>query len=190
MFAGYVMDFLPTDHPEVLIVRPRVFADGRGTFSEVFNRQVWQAQGMSVDFCQDNQVLSHAAGTVRGMHFQRPPHAQAKLVRVVRGAILDVAVDVRTGSPRFGQMVACTLSAENGEQLFVPAGFAHGYCTLVPDTEVIYKVDAHYAPDAEGGLFWDDPDLGIPWPAVANPETVLERDRTLPLLKDLPPSFP
>ena len=142
--------------------------------------------GVEADFVQDNQAFSARRGTVRGLHFQTAPHPQAKLVRVLRGAIFDVAVDIRPGSPTFGRWAGAELTAEGGEQLFVPRGFAHGYCTLTDDTELFYKVDGLYAPQTEGGVLWNDPDLGIDWPITG--EAVLsDRDRTLPRLKDLPP---
>ena len=130
---------------------------------ETWNRQTFCDAGLDFDFVQDNQSTSTAAGTVRGLHFQLPPHVQAKLVRVVKGRILDVAVDVRRSSPNFGQHAAAELSAENGCLLFVPGGFAHGFCTLEPDTIVAYKASGYYAPTREAGLAWDDPALGIRW---------------------------
>lgn len=183
------MNFIPTEHPDVWIVRPQWYGDARGAFAETYNRRVWVGQGFDVSFCQDNHVFTLRAGTVRGLHFQRPPSAQAKLIRVIKGAILDVAVDIRVGSPRYGMAVSRELSAENGLQLFVPVGFAHGYCTLVPETEVLYKVDNHYDPATEGGVLWNDPALAIPWPACTDPETVLDRDRQLPRLRDCPAVF-
>ena len=135
---------------------------------------------------QDNQAFSARKGTIRGLHFQAAPHAQAKLVRVLRGAIFDVAVDVRQGSPTYGQWAGATLTAEVGEQLFVPRGFAHGYCTLTDDTELFYKVDGLYAPQTEGGVLWNDPDLAIAWPLDGEP-MLSEKDRVLPRLKDMAP---
>ncbi|HTH17120.1 MAG TPA: dTDP-4-dehydrorhamnose 3,5-epimerase [Magnetospirillum sp.] len=183
------MDITPTEIPNVLIVRTRWFGDMRGSFSEVYNRRAWQEAGLDVDFCQDNHAISGTAGTVRGLHFQRPPSAQAKLVRVVRGAVLDVAVDIRAGSPWYGRWVAVELSADNRTQLFVPRGFAHGYCTLTPDTEVLYKVDNFYDPGAEDGVLWNDPTLGIPWPETADPTTVNARDGAWPTLSRVTPCF-
>lgn len=183
------MDITPTDIPDVLTVRTRWFGDARGAFSEVYSRRRWQEVGLDFDFCQDNHAVSAAPGCVRGLHFQRAPSAQTKLVRVVRGAIVDVVVDIRQGSPWYGRSVAVELSAENRLQLLVPRGFAHGYCTLVPDTEVLYKVDAFYDPGAEGGLLWNDPALGITWPEMADAATVLPRDATWPTLDQLTPCF-
>ena len=157
------MKIKPTRLPGVLQLQPRSFGDERGSFSETWNDERMRAQGLDFDFVQDNQSISERAGTVRGLHFQAPPHAQAKLVRVTSGAILDVAVDIRRGSPYYGQWVSETLSAANGAQLLIPAGFLHGFITLVPDTVVVYKVDARYAPECEGSVRFDDPDLAIDW---------------------------
>lgn len=157
------MDIVETAIPAVKVIRPRRFTDDRGFFSETWNAKRMADAGLPVHFVQDNHSYSAAAGTVRGLHYQRPPHAQGKLVRVARGRIRDVAVDVRAGSPSYGQWVAEELSAENGAQLWVPAGFLHGFVTLEPDTDVLYKVDNHYAPDCDGALRFDDPDLGIDW---------------------------
>jgi dTDP-4-dehydrorhamnose 3,5-epimerase len=179
----------PTDIPDVLVVATRWFEDGRGTFSEVYSDHAWAAAGLGTRFVQDNHVVSRRAGTLRALHFQRPPAAQAKLIRVVRGAIRDVAVDIRTGSPWFGRWVAVELSAANRLQLFVPRGFAHGYVTLEPDTEVVYKVDAPYSPAHEAGIAWNDPALGITWPLPAGGPVLAERDRTLPTLSALGPVF-
>lgn len=168
-----------------LVIRPKKFGDERGFFSEVFKRDVLVAHGISDDWMQDNHAWSSARGVVRGLHFQKPPFAQAKLVRVTRGAVLDVVVDIRSNSPTFGQHVAVELSADNWAQLYVPVGFAHGYCTLTPDCEVLYKVSARYAPEAEGGLRWNDPALGIDWPIMESEATVNERDRQWPELQAL-----
>ncbi|MEM7749863.1 MAG: dTDP-4-dehydrorhamnose 3,5-epimerase [Pseudomonadota bacterium] len=149
--------------PEIKVVTPKIFRDDRGFFSETFNASVWEAAGLTDTFVQDNHVLSRSAGVLRGLHFQLEPSAQGKLVRVARGSVLDVAVDIRHGSPTYGQHVSRVLSAENWEQLWVPVGFAHGYCTLEPDTEVIYKVTNFYDPDNERGIKFDDPALGIDW---------------------------
>ena len=138
---------------------------------------------------QDNHSLSAAVGTVRGLHYQIPPHPQAKLVRVLRGSILDIAVDLRRSSPHFGRHVAAELSADNAAQLYVPVGFAHGFCTLEPDTEVAYKVTDLYAPELDRGLAWDDPDLGLPWPFGAAEVTLSDKDRRAPRLRDLPHCF-
>ncbi len=179
----------PTDIPDVRLVSTRWLADDRGIFSEVYNRPRWHAAGIVDDWVQDNQATSHRAGTVRALHFQRPPMAQAKLIRVLRGAIWDVVVDIRTGSPWFGRWVAAELSAANRRQLYVPTGFAHGYCTLEDDTEVLYKVGAAYAAETEGGLAWDDPDLALPWPLPPTGVVIADRDRHLPRLAELVPCF-
>lgn len=175
--------------PDVKRIQPVRHKDHRGHFSEVFSGRALQAAGLHAAMVQDNQSLSRARGTVRGLHFQVPPHAQAKLVRVVRGAILDVAVDLRVGSPSFGCHVAEVLDAESGAQLYIPEGFAHGFCTLEPDTEVIYKVSAYYAPSHDRGIRWNDPRLAIAWPAFAREELMSARDRGLPCLADLPATF-
>ncbi|WP_337998012.1 dTDP-4-dehydrorhamnose 3,5-epimerase [Oleispirillum naphthae] len=174
------MNIMPTEFDGVLVVEPGRFGDGRGFFSETYNRRQWAEAGIDADFVQDNQSLSAARGTVRGMHWQAPPHAQAKLIRVTRGAILDVVVDIRRGSPTFGRHLAVELSAENWRQLFIPAGFAHGFCTLTENVEAIYKVDAYYAPEAEGGFLWNDPALGIAWPVAAEAAALSAKDRALP----------
>jgi dTDP-4-dehydrorhamnose 3,5-epimerase len=171
----------------VLLITPKRHGDARGWFSETWSRKTLAAAGLDLDFVQDNQAFSAARGTMRGLHFQRAPKAQAKLVRVLKGAIYDVAVDIRTGSETYGQWVGAELTAEGGEQLLVPRGFAHGYVTLTPDTELVYKVDNDYAPESEGGLLWRDPALGIAWP-VAEAEIVAnDRDRNLPTLANLGP---
>lgn len=157
------MQVTPTTLPEVLEITPPRYGDARGFFSETWNRDTWAAAGIDLAFVQDNHSLSGPAGTLRGLHFQAPPRAQDKLVRVVTGAVLDVAVDIRAGSPRYGQWVAVELSAENGKQLLIPRGFAHGFLTLMPDTQFLYKCTDTYAPDTEGAIRWDDPDLAIDW---------------------------
>lgn len=168
----------------VQLMRSRRFGDERGWFSETFHRERLAQAGIDTDFCQDNHSLSRPAGTLRGLHFQAPPHAQAKLVRCIVGSIWDVAVDVRAGSPTFGRWVGATLSADNGDQLFIPAGFAHGFITLEPNCEVTYKVDAYYAPDCDGGIAWDDPDLALPWPFPGGAPILSDKDRILPRLAD------
>ncbi len=172
---------------EVVTIRPDRHEDERGFFSETYSRRALAAAGYDAEFVQDNHSLSVPQGTLRGLHFQAPPAAQAKLVRVVRGAILDVAVDIRVGSPSFGQHVRCELSDRNWNQLYVPEGFAHGFCTLEPDTEVIYKVTDYYAPEHDHGLLWSDPALGIDWP-VSDP-LLSEKDRSHPPLRELPVYF-
>lgn len=175
--------------PDIKLVRPRIFRDERGFFSETYSRTDLEGAGIVADFVQDNHSLSRAAGVIRGLHFQRPHHAQGKMLRVVRGRILDVVVDVRTGSPTFGAHVSAELSADNWTQIWVPAGFAHGFCTLEPDTEVIYKVTEYYAPQSDGGILWNDPALGIDWPVKPSDAIVSEKDRQLPRLADLGPVF-
>jgi dTDP-4-dehydrorhamnose 3,5-epimerase len=174
---------------EVKLLTPKIFRDERGFFSETYNRQVLAAAGIDRTFVQDNQSLSRTKGVLRGLHFQIPPHPQGKLVRVTRGAIFDVAVDIRRGSPSFGRHVSAILSADNWSQLWVPEGFAHGYCTLEPDTEVIYKVTDFYAPECDRGLAWDDPDLGIAWPLSGTQAILSDKDRRHPGLRDLPAHF-
>jgi dTDP-4-dehydrorhamnose 3,5-epimerase len=169
----------------LLRIEPKKFTDHRGFFSETFRESALAAAGFHKHFVQDNHSLSTAAGTLRGLHFQKPPHAQAKLIRVLRGRILDVAVDLRCGSPDFGRHVAVELSAENDHQLLVPEGFAHGFITLEPDTEVYYKVTAYYAPESDSGISWNDPDLAIDWQWPGTPVTS-EKDAELPPLSKLP----
>lgn len=181
--------FLQLEIPGVVLVSPQRFGDARGYFSETYSLPVYAANGIEPDFMQDNESLSVIPGTVRGLHFQSPPFSQAKLVRVLRGAIYDVAVDIRKGSPTYGRSVGARLTAEHGEQLFVPSGFAHAFCTLEPDTQVAYKVDARYSREHDGGILWNDPDLGIQWP-IAEEEAVLsDKDRVLPRLKDFDSPF-
>lgn len=175
--------------PGPVLVTPRRFGDHRGFFLETYSARDFAALGIPEVFVQDNHSLSAQAGTVRGMHFQRPPHAQAKLVRVLRGAILDIAVDIRRSSPCFGRHVAAELTAENGQMLYVPAGFAHGFCTLTADTEVAYKVTDLYAPDCDGGIAWDDPDLDLPWPFRPEEVQLSDKDRRAPRLRDLAQGF-
>ncbi|RAK59643.1 dTDP-4-dehydrorhamnose 3,5-epimerase [Phenylobacterium hankyongense] len=175
----------PLALPEVLLITPRRHGDARGWFAETWSRRSLAEAGVDADFVQDNQAYNARKGTVRGLHFQQAPHPQAKLVRVVRGAIYDVAVDVRPGSPTFGRWVGAELTAAGGEQLFVPRGFAHGYCTLTDDCELFYKVDGLYAPQTEGGVAWNDPDLAIDWPLAGEP-VLSDKDQALPTLKDMP----
>lgn len=172
----------PTELEGVLVIEPRCFDDDRGWFTEAWNRRAFRDAGMDCDFVQDNQSMSRRKGTVRGLHFQAPPAAQAKLVRVVQGAALDVAVDLRRDSPTFRRVISEILSAENGRQLFIPEGFAHGFCTLEDDTVVLYKVSRYYAPETERGIVWNDPQLAIPWPLDGLEPVVSEKDRLLPPL--------
>ena len=183
------MEVTATAIPDVKIVTPRRHGDSRGFFTETYNRRSWTEHGLDFDFAQDNLSLSATVGTVRGLHFQAPPHAQAKLVSVIRGAALDVAVDIRVGSPTFGHHVAVPLSAENGRQLLIPVGFAHGFCTLRPDTLFAYKVTGYYAPDHDKGVLWNDPALAIDWPVTAAAAVVSERDAAQPTLAELPAYF-
>jgi dTDP-4-dehydrorhamnose 3,5-epimerase len=175
--------------PDVRLLVPRRFEDARGFLSETYNKLRLAQAGIDAVLVQENHSYSACPGTVRGLHFQAPPQAQAKLVRVLRGAILDVAVDIRRGSPTFGRHVAVTLSRDDWAQLYVPAGFAHGFCTLEPDTEVLYKLDAPYAPEAEGGLYWADPRLGIDWPVGEGEAVLSDKDRRHPRLTDLESPF-
>lgn len=178
-----------TEISDVKIVRLRKFQDERGCFFETWSRDRFREAGLAVDFVQDNQAGSVAAGTMRGLHYQAAPHAQGKLIGVIRGAIFDVAVDIRQGSPTFGRSVGVTLTAAEPTRLWVPPGFAHGYCTIEPDTEVVYKATAGYAPQCEGGIRWDDPALGIDWPIPPAEMIVNDRDRTWPRLADAPRHF-
>lgn len=180
---------MPLEGSSVRLIKTRRFQDERGWFAETFSARGFAALGIDVPFVQDNHSLSRPAGTVRGLHFQAPPHAQAKLVRCVRGRIMDVAVDVRMGSPTYGQWVAAELSAENGDQLYVPVGFAHGFMTLEPDTEIVYKVSDFYDASSEGGVRWDDPDLAIAWPLAAKDALLSPKDRDMPSLADLVSPF-
>ena len=166
--------------PEVILVTPDRFDDARGFFSETWNQARFAAAGIDGTFVQDNQSLSRDRGVVRGLHCQIAPHAQGKLVRCVRGSIWDVAVDARRGSPTLGRWVAAELSAENWQQLWIPPGFLHGFCTLEPDTEVIYKVTGLYAREAERGVIWNDPVLALPWPVGAEEAVLSDKDQTLP----------
>lgn len=173
----------------VKLIVPNKFADQRGYFSETYNREALLQAGIAVDFVQDNQSCSATVGTIRGLHFQSPPFAQDKLIRVLRGRILDVTVDLRRSSPTYGQHFAAELSAENFKQMFVPVGFAHGYCTLEPDTEIFYKVSNFYAPQHDHGLAWNDPALGIPWPVRGDAAILSDKDRRHPRLADLAVQF-
>jgi dTDP-4-dehydrorhamnose 3,5-epimerase len=183
------MDIEATSIAGVLIVRPKKFGDERGFFSEVFKQEALDQAGVKISWIQDNHAFSSTRGVVRGLHFQSAPYAQAKLVRVVRGAIYDVAVDIRAGSPTYGAYVGIELSAANWTQLLVPEGMAHGYCTLSDECEVLYKVSAPYAPRNEGGLLWNDPDLGIDWPINQAEATLNARDQSWTRFKDFVSPF-
>jgi dTDP-4-dehydrorhamnose 3,5-epimerase len=175
---------------DAFLIEPRRFGDDRGWFEEVWNEQRFQAlTGVSAAFVQDNASRSKTAGTVRGLHFQAPPVAQAKLVRCPRGAIHDVIVDIRHGSPTFRQWAGVTLTEENGLQLWVPRGFAHGFATLEPDSEIAYKVDNPYSKEQDGGIFWNDPEIGIRWPFDTASAVLSDKDQDAVRLADLPPLF-
>jgi len=175
--------------PDVKVLTPKRNGDHRGFFSEVYNKKTLAEAGIDITFVQDNHAFSAEKGTVRGLHFQISPFAQDKLVRVVRGSVFDVAVDLRRGSPTYGKHVSVVLSAEAWNQILVPIGFAHGLMTLEPDTEVLYKVSNYYSAEHDKGLLWNDPALGIEWP-VAEDEAILSaKDKVQPRLADLPPYF-
>lgn len=174
--------------PEIILIESQRFGDARGYFTETYRAADFAALGVGDTFVQDNQAGSAKAGTVRGLHFQKPPHAQAKLIRVLKGAIFDVAVDIRRGSRTYGRWIGATLTA-GGAQLYVPHGFAHGYCTLESDTEVAYKCDAYYNAGSEGGLLFSDPLIGIEWPLAVEAATVSDKDRKLPSLRDFVSPF-
>jgi len=178
------MQITSTAIPDVKIISPRRFADARGYFCETYTNRAWQAAGMDVGFVQDNESLSVQKGVVRGLHYQIPPVAQAKLVRVLCGAILDVAVDIRRGSPTFGRQMSVVISAADGRQVFIPPGFAHGYLTLEANTLISYKVSDYYAPTCDRGIRWNDPALGIDWGVDEERAILSDRDRLHPLLKD------
>lgn len=185
------MEFVPTEIACVVEVRPKRLGDQRGWFSEIYRRDVFADAGLELDFVQDNESFSAMPATLRGLHYQLPPVAQDKLVRVLRGVIFDVAVDIRQGSPTFGQHVTRTLSADVGNQLLVPVGFAHGFLALTPDVHVAYKVTAPYSADAERTIRWNDPALGIAWPEVDGVDgpTLSDRDAVAPDFADQPDKF-
>ena len=166
--------------PDVKVLIPRKFGDRRGFFSEVYSQATLAEAGIDTRFVQDNHSLSARRGTVRGLHFQTPPHAQDKLVRVVRGSVFDVAVDLRRSSPTYGRHASAVLSAEAWNQILIPVGFAHGFMTLEPDTEIIYKVSDYYAPEHDRGLRWNDPALGIRWPIPEDEAILSDKDRAQP----------
>ncbi len=173
--------------PDVLLIVPVRHGDQRGFFSETYSRKTLAHAGFDRPFVQDNHSLTGKKGILRGLHFQRAPHAQDKLIRVTRGAVFDVAVDVRKGSPSFGEWVGVELSDENWRQMLVPAGFAHGFLALTEAAEVLYKVTDDYAPECEGGLAWDDPEIGIDWPLPAAEILTNARDGQWPKLSELEP---
>jgi dTDP-4-dehydrorhamnose 3,5-epimerase len=173
----------------VKAITPKWIADSRGAFCETYNQERFAEHGIVANFVQDNESASAAIGTIRGLHFQCHPAAQAKLIRVLKGRILDVAVDLRRSSPTYGKWVAEEVSAENRKQVFIPVGFAHGFCTLEIDTHVFYKASAFYSPLNDLGIAWDDPDLGIDWPVAPSMGTLSDRDRRMPAFKSLPGYF-
>jgi dTDP-4-dehydrorhamnose 3,5-epimerase len=175
--------FIPTELPGVVVIEPEVFPDGRGFFMETYKKSDFLAAGLLMDFVQENQSKS-VKGTLRGLHLQRPPRAQGKLVRVLDGEIFDVAADIRPDSPTFGRWVSVSLSAENRRSVYIPAGYAHGFCVVSSDAQVVYKTTEEYAPELEWGVRWDDPLLEIPWP-VSTPR-LSERDSMWPTLADQP----
>lgn len=183
------MQIEETDLPGVLILIPRRFGDARGWFSEVWSQRTLADAGIEMDFVQDNHSYSRDSGTVRGLHFQSPPQAQAKLVRCARGRVFDVAVDIRLGSPTFGRWTGIELSAENGRQLLIPDGFLHGFVTREPDSEVLYKCTGFYAPDCEGSVRFDDPDLGIDWGIDAQEAVLSDKDAVAGAFRDLQSPF-
>lgn len=184
------MDVAETRFPEVKLITPKRHGDARGNFAEIYNKRDFAKVGVTVEFVQDNHSFSAPRGTVRGLHFQLPPYAQDKLVRVVCGSIFDVAVDMRRDSPTFGQYASAILTAREGMQMFVPVGFAHGFCTLEPDTEVTYKVSNYYAPDHDAGVLWNDPDLGIAWPIAEEDAVLSEKDKVQPRFAELAERLP
>ena len=184
-----MLDVRPLAIPDVKLIIQRRFGDARGYFVETWNRMAFRDAGIDADFCQDNLSYSAPQGTVRGLHFQTPPHAQAKLISVLSGRIFDVVVDLRRSSPTYGRHLSVELTAEQGQLLFVPKGFAHGFATLAPDTAVLYKVDAHYAPLNDSGILWSDPDLDIAWPLRPQDAVLSARDAVLPHLRDIASPF-
>jgi dTDP-4-dehydrorhamnose 3,5-epimerase len=183
------MEVAEAEIADVKMLKPVRHGDMRGFFSEVFKENVLREHGIDVHFVQDNHSLSMSRGVVRGLHFQIPPFAQAKLLRVTAGSIFDVAVDIRWGSPSYGRHVAVVLSASEWNQIFIPVGFAHGFCTLAPNTEVIYKVNNYYSVEHDRGLLWSDESLAIAWPIPADKALLSEKDRNQPALADLPRFF-
>lgn len=174
------MEILETDIPDVKIIRPKKFGDHRGFFSETYNKKILAEYGIDLDFVQDNHSLSVEKGVIRGLHYQTPPYAQDKLVRVIRGSILDVAVDIRKDSPTYGKHIKAIISANDWNQILVPIGFAHGFCTLEPDTEVIYKVTNYYSPENDAGIYWNDEELGIEWPIPEEHAILSDKDKRQP----------
>ncbi len=182
------MQFIKTKLEGVFLIKPQVFEDERGFFLESYSQKEFEKQGIDANFVQDNHSKSVKKGVLRGLHFQNPPYTQAKLLRVIKGSVYDVVLDLRKDSPTFGQWEGFTLSAENFDMLYVPKGFAHGFCTLEDDTEFLYKTDEFYVPESEGGIIWNDPDLKIDWP-VENP-ILKERDAKWPTFMEIKNSLP
>lgn len=182
------MPFIKTKFPGLIIFEPKIFEDNRGYFYESYNQRLFQEEGIEINFVQDNQASS-SYGVIRGLHFQRDPFAQTKLIRVLSGNIIDAVVDIRKGSPTYGEAYAIELSAENKKQLLVPKGFAHGYSVISPTAEVFYKCDEFYHKESEGGILWSDPLLNIDWQVPADAGIVSDKDQKLPLLEMLTPHF-
>jgi len=183
------MQVISSHFRDVKLLRPARYIDNRGFFSEAYSKRDYAAIGIHEDFVQDNHSLSRKKGVIRGLHFQHPPCAQAKLLRVLRGAIYDVVVDIRCGSPTYGRHIATVLSTEDWNQIFIPAGFAHGFCTLQAETEILYKVNNYYSPDHEGGIRWNDAALNVAWPFPESEVELSDKDRELPLMAALPRAF-
>ncbi|WP_334185889.1 dTDP-4-dehydrorhamnose 3,5-epimerase [Novosphingobium sp.] len=183
------MEFIPPAISDVMLVAPRHIGDERGYFAETFHADRFRRACGDWVFVQDNESRSVKAGTVRGLHFQIAPHAQGKLVRCTAGALFDVAVDIRRGSPTYGQWLGEMLTPENGMQLWVPPGFAHGFCTIEPETVICYKVTGYYSAEHDRGLAWNDPAIAVTWPDIADPETLSHKDRMQPRLANLPEYF-
>ncbi|MEN9945817.1 MAG: dTDP-4-dehydrorhamnose 3,5-epimerase [Pseudomonadota bacterium] len=181
------MKFIPSSIPEVILIQPKLFGDSRGFFVESYKQSIFHAHGIRAEFVQDNHSKS-SKGVLRGLHYQLNPQAQGKLVRCIRGAVFDVAVDIRIGSPTFGKSVAYELSAENHAMLWIPAGFAHGFVTLEDDTEFVYKTTAEYAPDLDRGIYYNDPQIAINWPVLPN-LLLSDKDQHQPLLADAEINF-
>lgn len=183
------MDVRNLELSGLILLRPQRFSDARGYFAETYHEKAFQAAGVTARFVQDNQSYSAKRATIRGLHFQLPPAAQAKLVRVLQGSVYDVAIDLRVGSPTYGSWIGETLTADRGEQLFVPRGFGHGFCTLQPETIVAYKVDEFYAPASDSGLIWDDPTLAIEWPIASGEAVLSDKDLKLGRFADFVSPF-
>lgn len=183
------MEIKSFDIPDVMLFIPQHIGDERGYFAETFRADVFAKYAGAWTFVQENESRSAKAGTIRGLHFQSQPHPQGKLVRCTAGALYDVAVDIRVGSPTYGQWVGETLTPQNGKQLWVPPGFAHGFCSLEVDTVISYKVTGYYSPECDKGLAWNDPAIGVTWPDIADADTLSAKDRVQPLLINLPSYF-